>query len=173
MLTHRAYTTVRQVVNIVNLGLVVDQGNYVTHNGDNVFLGQYQVVIVDIGQQLAVDFETTYFAKVVTLVGEEQFINDTASRLVIRWIRTAQLAVDIVYRFYFTGSRVLRQGIVDDGKILFNILALQDDSRHIGVVVQDEFDVLFIQYCIAFENDLVTCNGHHLTGVFVYEVFCP
>ncbi len=107
LLTNCADAAVTQVIDIVNLSTLVHQGNQVLHDGDDVFLGQYQGFIVGASVQLAVDLVAAYFAKVVALVGEEQLVDDTTSGFFIGWITATKLAVDVLYGFDLAGGRVL------------------------------------------------------------------
>ena len=101
LLTHRAHTTVGQVVNIVHFRLGVDQLNQVANNGDDVFFGQDLYRIANVQTQFLVQTVTTYVAQVVPLLGEEQFINYATCRLFVRSLCVAQLTVDVLHRLAF------------------------------------------------------------------------
>ncbi len=133
LLAYAAYAAVAQVVNIVNLSLLVHQAHQIHHDGNNILAGEHQCVHAGFHAELAVDLVSAYFAKVVALVGEEQFFDDTASRFFVWRISTAQLTIDINHCFDLRTGGVFLQCIIDDRVILVNVFFLKDD--HIGFCI--------------------------------------
>ncbi len=96
LLAHRAYTTVRQVVDIIHSEVAADEGNQILDDGDDVILRQHVDVGVDILTQLLVDTVTTYLAQVVTLVREEQVLYHLTCTCLVGRVCVTQLTVDVV-----------------------------------------------------------------------------
>ena len=106
LLAHRTYAAVREVVDIVHVGLRVDELNQVLDDGDDVLARQRADGRVDIQVQLLVDAVATYVAQIVTLVREEEFLDDVARRCLIGRLRSTQLAIDIHHGFFFGVTRI-------------------------------------------------------------------
>ena len=140
MFTYGTYPAVAQVVDIIDFRLLVDQADEVLDNRYDVLFCQYQGLFAGLQLKLAVNLVASYFAKVVPLIGEEQLIDNTASRFLVGRISTAQLAVNVLYRFYFGARRVFLQRIVYNGVILINLIFLKD--YYFGVRLQDR-----LRYC--------------------------
>ena len=68
LLAYSTDATVAQVVNIIDIGLAVDQLDQVLDNLNNVLLGQYTDIVVSRQVQLFVDTITTNLTQVITLV---------------------------------------------------------------------------------------------------------
>ena len=84
------------MVNIVHIGLLVYQLYQIFDDRGDISLGQYPDSIGDIKIQLGVDTVTTDLAQVVTLVGEEQFLDNATRRFLVWGFGIAQLAIDIL-----------------------------------------------------------------------------
>ena len=171
LLTYGAYPAVFQVINVVDFCHLVHQGHQETNDGDDVFFRQHQYLFRDIQLQFLVDLVAPYFTQVVAFIREEQLLDDATCRFFIGGISTAQLAIDVLYRFQFRTGRVLLQGIIDNGVILFDVFFLQDDRSH--RCFQDCFNVVFVQNGITFQNDLIPFDGHHFTRILIHKVFGP
>ena len=117
LLTYRAHTAISQVVNIVNLCTVINQTHDVLNDSDNIIFGQNQSCHINIRFQLTIDFVTTYFTQVVTLIREEQLVDNTTSRFIIWWVSATQLTINIIHRFNFRRRRVFLQRVVYNGVI--------------------------------------------------------
>ena len=89
------------MVNIVHIGLAVDKLNQIFNNLNNVFFGQDPDAHIDIEIQFPVDAETANFSQVVTLVREEQLVDNIASGCLVRWFCVAQLPVDVKHCLFF------------------------------------------------------------------------
>ena len=171
LLPYRAHPAVAQVVNIVYIRLLVHQADEVFDDRDDIFFREHERIFARVQLQFAVDFIPAYLPEVVAFVGEEQLFDDAAGSIVIGCICTAELLIDIADGVHFGVGRVLLQRIVDDRVIEFDAFLLEDD--HFGTGFQDEFDIILIEDDVAFEDNLVAFDGHHLAGIFVHEVFQP
>ncbi|CDC97772.1 uncharacterized protein BN576_00508 [Alistipes sp. CAG:268] len=114
LLAHRAHAAVRQVVDIIDVGLRVDQLNQVFDDGDDVLARQRTDSRIDVQVQLLVDAVTAHVAQVVAFVREEELLDDVARRGLIGRLRGAQLSVDIDHGLLLGVAGVLLQRIVDD-----------------------------------------------------------
>src|SRR5690606_3313533 len=117
LLTHRADATVAQVIYIINFGLPVGQANQVFDYGNNIFLAQHFSVQADVQAEFAVDLIAADFSQVITLIGEEQLLDNPAGGFIVGGIGTPQLTIDMLNGFQFRIGGVLVQGIIDNGII--------------------------------------------------------
>ena len=95
------------MIDIVDLRALVHQSDQVLNDGDDVFLGEYQGLVIRTGVELAVDLVAAHLTEVVPLIAEEQLIDDTAGGLFVRRVTAAQLAVDVLYGLDLTTGRIL------------------------------------------------------------------
>ncbi len=169
LLAYRADTAVAQVVDIIHLGVAVDEHDEVLDNLDDILLGQYAGVLRDGHVQLAVDTVTAYLAQVITLLGEEQVLDHLARRSVIRRLGVTQLAVDIQHRLFLRLGRVFLQGVEDNREVVLALLVfMQQDG--FGTGLQDDVDDLRSNLLLTLHHNLVTLDGRHLTGILVHEI---
>ena len=89
------------MIYIVYFRFTIGKAYEIFNDGDDIFLAEYFRIQVDIKTQLAVDLITANFTQVITLVAEEQFLNDATCCFIIRRIRTTELAIDMLYRLQF------------------------------------------------------------------------
>ena len=71
LFAHGTYTTVAQVVDIIDFRFRVDKSNRYLMIADDIFLGQYLVIDWRFEVQFAVDLVTANFTQVITLITEE------------------------------------------------------------------------------------------------------
>ena len=106
LFAYRSYTTVGQVVNIIDYCFGVDQTNEVLNNRDDIFFCQYNFLWLDAQAQLLIDTVSSYLTQVVTLVREEQTLN-YFSRCCFVWsFGISKLTVDYFYCLF------LRVGVI-------------------------------------------------------------
>ena len=103
------------MVNIVNGGVGVDEFDQVFDDFHDVRLGEHTHGRIDIQGQFLIQTVTAYAAQVVALLGEEELIDDVTGGSLIRRFGITQLFGDVVDSLDFRLSRVLLQGVVDDG----------------------------------------------------------
>ena len=169
LLTDGTYTTVGQVVDIVHLGVGVDEHDEVLDDLDYVFLSQDTCVLRDGHIELAVDTVTTYLTQVITLLGEEEVLDHLTCRSIIGRLCITELAVDIEDRLFLGLSRVFLQGVEDDGEVVLTLLIfVEQDGFRTGL--EDDIDDLRRELFLTLDNDLVTFDGRYLTGVLIDEV---
>ena len=172
LLTNSTNTTVGQVIDIIDLCFRVDQLDQVFYYGNDIFLGQDLLVHLDIKTQFLIHSVTSYLTQVISLVGEEQFVDDTASSFLIGRLRITQLTINVLYRFFFRVGRVLLQGIVNNGIVCLQVILLvKKNSRRTRI--EDLLDMLFFQNSITIQNDLVPLDRYYLTSIFINEIFVP
>ena len=100
LLSNRTNAAVAQVVNVVHVGVAVHKVQQRFDDADDVVGGQGARLLA-FDTELPVDAESTHFSEVITLLREEEFVNDAAGRFQIWWLRVPQLAVDVFHRFLF------------------------------------------------------------------------
>ena len=101
LLADCAHTTVRKVVDIVDIRLRIDKLNQILDDGDDVFLSQHFHLLRHCKRQFLVDAVTAHIAQVITLLGEEKVGYHLTRARIVRWLRVAQLAIDIVDSLFF------------------------------------------------------------------------
>ena len=160
------------MVDIIDIGLAVDKANEVLDDLDDVFLGEHTHIIGGGETQLLVDAETSHVAQVITLLAEEQVVDDLASASVIGWLGVAQLSIDVVDGLFLAVASVFVKG-VEDNLILssVDIFFMEEDS--LNARVEDFINVVLLDDGVAVYHHVVTLNRNHLTGVLVNEVFVP
>ena len=94
-------TTVRQVVDIVDVGTGVYKLDQIADNGNDIFLGEYLHVHRSREAQLAVDTVAANIAEVITFLRKEEICDDFTGRCIVRRLRVAQLTVDILNSLLF------------------------------------------------------------------------
>ena len=172
LFAHGADTAVRQVVDIVDVGLRVDQLDQVFDDGDDVLARQRADSGVDIQIQLLVDAVTANVAQVVTLVREEQLLDDVACRSLIGRLRSAQLPVNIYDSLLLGVAGVFLQGIVYDREIDAREVFLMQEDR-LGAAFEDLLHVLLLEDGLAVYDHVVTLDGNHLARILIHEVLDP
>ena len=119
--------------------------------------------------ELLVETEAADVAQVVSLLGEEELVDDVAGRALIRRFRVAELLVDVVDGFDLRVGRILLEGVEDDGVLVGpHLVLLQEDALLIGF--EDGLDGVVVEDLATVDDDLDTLNGGHLAGVLVDEV---
>ena len=87
------------MIDIVNLSLTVGEANEVFNDFNDIFLCKGFLTQCVVEVEFLVNLVTTHFSEIITLVTEEQFVNDATGRFVVRRISTTQLLVDVLNRF--------------------------------------------------------------------------
>src|SRR5688572_6260177 len=76
LLSYGTNPTVRQVVNIIDNCLGIDQTDQVLHDENDVLIGQYTGLPVMIQTEFLVDPVTANFTQVIALIREEQLLDN-------------------------------------------------------------------------------------------------
>ena len=172
LFAHGADAAVRQVVDIVHIGLRVDQLDQVFDDGDDVLPRQGSDSRIDVQVQLLVDAETAHVAQVVTLVREEELLDDVARRGLIGRLRGAQLPVDVNHGLLLGVTGVFLQRVVDDREVdAREVLLVQQDR--LGAALDDLVDMFLLEDRLAVHDHVVALDRHHLARVLVHEVLDP
>ena len=167
-----AHATVAQVVDIVDVGLAVNQADEIFNNLDDIFASEHANVVADGQAQLLVDAETTHITKVVTLVGEEQVGDNFTGTCIIRWLGVAQLTIDICDSLLLRVARVLLKGVEDDLIIVgVHIFLVHQDGG--SARFQNLSNVFLSDFGVTLHNHLVALDANNFTGVLVNEVLVP
>ncbi len=160
------------MVDVVHVGLGVDQLDQIFDDGDDVLARQRTRLRIDVQVQLLVDAVAAHVAQVVALVREEKFLDDVARRRLIGRLRSAQLPVDVDDSLLFGVAGVFLQGIVDDREVDARLVLLVEENR-LGAALDDFVDMFFRQHRLAIYDDVVALDRHHLARVLVHEVLDP
>ena len=172
LLAHRADAAVRQVVDVVDVGLRVDQLDQVFDDGDDVLARQRADGRIGVQIQLLVDAVTAHIAQVIAFVREEQLLDDVARRSLIGRLRSAQLPVNINHGLLLGVARVFLQRIVDDREVDAREVLLVQQNR-LGAAFEDLVHMLLLENRLAVHDHVVSFDGNHLARVLVHEVLDP
>ena len=172
LLAHRADAAVRQVVDVVDVGLRVDQLDQVFDDGDDVLARQRADGRIGVQIQLLVDAVTAHIAQVIAFVREEQLLDDVARRSLIGRLRSAQLPVNIYDSLLLGVAGVFLQGIVYDREIDAREVFLMQEDR-LGAAFEDLLHVLLLEDSLAVYDHVVTLDGNHLARILIHEVLDP
>ena len=160
------------MVDIVDRSPGVNEGDQVFDDLDDVGVGQHAHARVDGQAELLVQAIAADAAQVVSLLGEEELVDDVAGGRLIRRFRIAELLVDEVDGLDFRIRRVLLQGVVDDGVLGgIGLVFLQQDGLYVRV--QDLGDGVFVELLTTVHDGQGTLDGNHFAGVLVLEVLGP
>ncbi len=164
------------MVDIVYLGLAVDEADEAAYDFGNVILGEDPCVLVGVQAQLLVEAVPSDHTKVVPFLREEQLVDDIPGSRFIRRFRIAELFVDEVDGFLFGVGRILLKSPEDalellGGVLAFFIVLVEEDRLHVGL--PDLFDALVIEGFASLYNDFASFYRDGLSGVFVLEVLVP
>ena len=160
------------MVDIIDIGLAVDKANEILNDLDDVFLGEHSHVIGSSETQFLVDAETAHVTQVITLLAEEQVVDNLASTSVIGWLGVAQLAIDVVDGLFLAVTSVLVKSVEDD--LIFtcvDVFLVQQDGLHARV--ENLINEFLLDNGVAVNNDSITLDRYNLTGVLVNEVLVP
>ena len=172
LLTDRTYTTVAQVVDIVNGSIGVDELDQIFNDLDDVLLGEHTHVRIDVEIQFLVDTIAAYITQVVTLVREEQVLEDLACTGIISRISVTQLLIDEAYSLDLRVALVFLQGLEDDIVLGSCLIILMYKNRR-DTAVDDRLEVIISDLSLTLEHHLVTLSSNDLTGVLINEVLSP
>ena len=157
------------MVDIVHGRLGVDQLDEILDDLDDVGVGQDAHVRGDRQAELLVEAEAADVAQVVSLLGEEELVDDVAGRALIRRFRVAELLVDVVDGFDLRVGRILLEGVEDDGVLVgAYLILLQEDA--LLVRLEDGLDGRVVEDLAALDDDVDALDGRHLAGVLIDEV---
>ncbi len=172
LLAYSTYSAVAQVVDVVNVGFAVDKLYQILDNGNDVFLGEDTHVHRGIKSEFFVDTVATYFAEIVTLVGEEEVLYHFTCRSFIRRLGVAQLSVDVNHGFLLGVRGILLQGIEYDGVIrAADILLVQEYG--LLARIYDILYVAFVEHGFAVDYNLVALDRNYFSGILIREILEP
>ncbi len=96
LLAYSAHAAVAQVVDIVHIGLRVDQLDQILDDSDDILLREHLHLHRGGQAELLVDTVAAHLAEVIALLGEEQIGDHLACRGVVRRLRVAKLPVYVL-----------------------------------------------------------------------------
>ena len=170
LFTDRAHTAIRKVVDVVDRRFRVDQFDEVFDDRDDVFAREYAHIERGIEPEFLVDAITTHFTEVVTLVGEEEVIDDFACTRIIGGLCVTQLAIDLDHRFTLGVRAVFVEGVEDDRIVgVATFLVVEENGG--SAALDDLEDVVFVENSFTFEENLAAFDRGHFTCCLVDEVF--
>ena len=154
LLADCADSAVRQVVDVVDVGLGVNQLDEVFDNLDDVLLGQDAHLHRGRQAELLVDTVAADVAQVVTLLGEEEVCDYLACGSVVGSLGVAELAVDILDSLLLGVGGILLEG-VEDNRVVGRgrVLLVEEDCLDAGF--EDVVYVLLGNHGLALQDDLV------------------
>ena len=168
----RTDTAVAQVVDVIDRRLRVDELDQVADDLDDVFLRQDADVRVGGKVEFPVEAETAHLAQVISLVGEEELVDDVAGRRLIRRFRVAQRPGGVEDGFFLRVGLVFLEGVVDDGEIV-GVGVLPVDQDGFDARFEDFVDMSLFENRLAVHDDVVAFDIDDLAGVLVHEVLVP
>ena len=172
LLTDRTYTTVAQVVDIVNSSIGVDELDQIFNDLDDVFLREHTHIRLYIEIQFLVDTITADIPQVVTLVREEQILEHFTCTCIICRFSITQLFVNIAHCLNLRVTLIFLQSLEDDIVLRGSIVVLMHKNGR-DATVNDRIKVVFGDLCLTLEHHFVTLGGNNLTGILINEVFSP
>ena len=172
LLAYRTYTTVAQVVDIVNIRFGVDQFNQVSDDGNDILLRQHLHLFRHVERQFLVDTVTSYLTEVVTFFREEQVSDYFACARIIGWFCVTQLTIDIMDCLLFRVTCIFLESIENDCVIArIHIFLVQKHCSYAGI--KDFLNVFFLDDGFTVDNYVVTLDWHNFASILVYKVFNP
>ncbi len=114
LLTNSTYTTIGQMVNVINHRVGVNQLNEIFNDLDNVFLGQHTHIHVDVLTKFLIDAIATHLTQIISLVREEQVLEHLPCTRVIGRLRITQLTIYIVHSLSFRVAGIFLQCLEDN-----------------------------------------------------------
>ncbi|GFI51949.1 hypothetical protein IMSAGC021_00245 [Muribaculaceae bacterium] len=172
LFAYGAHTAVAQVVDIVDIGLRVDELDQIFDDGDDVFLCEHLDIHRGCEAEFLVDTVAAYFAEVIALFREEKVGDDFARACIVRRLGVAELSVNVLDSFFLGVGCIFLECVEYDGVVGgVGVFLVEEYGLHARI--EDFLDVLFFKDSLAVEDDVVTLDRHNFTGIFVNEVFNP
>ena len=139
---------------------------------DDIGIGEHPDRRIDGQGQLLVQPVAAYVAQIVTLLGEEELLDDVAGGCLIRRFGIAELFVDVVDSLDFRIGRVLLKGVENDGVLVgIGLILLKENRLHFRF--PDLLDGFVIEDLTAFDDGDGTFDGNDLARIFILEVLGP
>ncbi len=117
LFSHGPHPPVTQVVDIVHIGLGIDQLNEVLDDLDDIPPGQHPVLDIGLQSQFLIEPVPPYFSQIISLIGKEKLVNDIPGCRFIRRFSIPELPVDVHHSLFLRVTGIFLKGIVYDGKI--------------------------------------------------------
>ena len=95
------------MVDIINSGIGINQLDEIFYDFNNIVFSQHTGIHVCVESQLLIDTVTSYLTEVITLIREEQVLEDFTCTGIICRICIAQLAIDVVDGFFLRVAGIL------------------------------------------------------------------
>ena len=166
------YTTVTQVVDIINICFRVNQLYQIFNDFNNILFCQHLDIHIRIQIQFFIDTVTAYLTQVITFFREEQVVNYLTCTCIIRRISITQLTVNIQHCFFFRVTWVFLQ-CVEYNRIIRRICIFIMNKDILYSRFNYQINMFSFNNCFTINNNLITFDRYNFTSVFIYEVFCP
>ncbi len=143
------------MVDIINFCFGVDKFDQVTNNLYNVFPGKYLNRHFGFEAKFLVDPVAAHFPEVISLVGEEEFIDNVSCCCLIGRFSITKLAVNINDCFLFGVAGIFLKSIVYNGEIRKGcILPVEKDCLCSGI--DNNVDMICLDNCFPVEDYLIS-----------------
>ncbi len=134
LLANRPDAPVAQVIDVIDGSFRVDKLNQVLDDFDDVILRENPHIWVCRQAKLLIQTIAAYVAQIVSLLGEEQLVDDIPCGCLIRRFGITQLFVNVVDSLDLRVRRIFLKGIEDDGIfICVSLIFLKEDVFHVSV----------------------------------------
>ena len=145
------------MVDIIDCSIGVNQLDEILDDLDYIFFGQDTNILVGIKTQFLVDAVTAHLAQVITLVREEQVLDNLLCTCLISRISITQLLVDVEHGVLLRVCRVFLQCVEHDGVLVCRLgILVEKDSR--STAVDDVLHVLLCDDSLTLHDDLVALD---------------
>ena len=145
------------MVDIVDGSLRVNQLDQILDNLNDILLGQYANIHIGVQTKLFVDTVTTNITQIITLVREEQVLDNLTCAGIISRVSITQLTVDVKHSLLLRVRWVFGQCIEDDAVVLSNRLVLVHKDS-LCATLKDFHHVLLGNLSLTLHNHLVTLD---------------
>jgi hypothetical protein len=131
----------------------VDKLNKIFNDLNNIFLSQDTNINISIKIQFLIDTITTYLTQIITLIREEQVLENLTCTCVICRISITQLTIDIVNSFLLRVTWILCQSIEDNSKLVGSFLilmkknSLRSTLNNLLNIISSKFSLTFHYMC--------------------------
>ena len=160
------------MVDIVNCCTRVDQLNKIFNDLNNIFLSQDTNINVSIKIQFLIDTITTYLTQIITLIREEQVLENLTCTCVICRISITQLTIDIVNSFLLRVTWILCQSIEDNSKLVGSFLILMKQNS-LRTTLNNLLNIISSKFSLTLHDYFITLDRYYFTSILINEVLIP
>ncbi len=151
-LTNRTYTSVAEIINVINFTAAITQANDGPDHFDNVFLAQHTNRVFRIKVQTHIHLHATNSRQVITLRIEEQAMEKRVGRIKGRRFTWTHHTIDVVERLFTVSGLIDSQSVADEGTRVHMVDVQRIDFARTSV--NESFEKLFRDFLTCFSKDL-------------------